>query len=116
MGQTTSFREAFNSEAQGVMKVYFEQLSVFNKYRGDDDGFARSSTERERSVMKNFNWGRLSALLQSMALVRDGLVTPELEQETLRQIHEMSGDRETLKAFLIEMNSNKKETKKASPG
>ena len=54
-----------------------EQISVFLKYRGDIDGFARVGSETEKALLSEGDWFELSGLMDCISMARAGHASSE---------------------------------------
>jgi hypothetical protein len=55
-------------------------LSIFAKFNGDIDGFARGAATVERQILDERTWYQISALLQELGIVASGLAAPAYEE------------------------------------
>ena len=76
-----------------------DQISVYKKYRGDEDGFSRVATSAEKSLMRGVNWARVSDLVQSLSLVQRGIAAGPFAQEIKREVREVCADQLAIDAL-----------------
>ncbi|WP_150087011.1 hypothetical protein [Adhaeribacter rhizoryzae] len=58
-----------------------EHVRIFDKYLGDDDGFARCSTSHEKEYFQKGEWELIVSILQDLALVNNELASKQCEEE-----------------------------------
>ena len=83
-------------------KISQEQLGVYKKYRGDDDGFARSGRPSDRALMAGVNWKLIGEAIQRASLIEAGHATKGFEvefNELLRETFEDGIDKGDLARF-----------------
>lgn len=82
------------------MLLTFDQISVYKKYRGDEDGFSLVATSAEKSLMRDVNWARVSELVQSLSLVQRGTAAGAFAQDIVRDVREACADQLAIEALL----------------
>lgn len=66
-----------------------DKIKVYKRYDGDIDGWARSGSKKEKSIMSDEDWYVINGLIQDLSMVKNGLAS--------------SGFNENLNVKLIEM-------------
>jgi hypothetical protein len=62
------------------------KLTVYQRFGGDIDGWARAGTPREKALMIDADWAEISEILFRLAIVKSGRATAGYEAETRRMI------------------------------
>jgi len=52
-----------------------EKIKIYTRYKGDIDGWARTSRKKEQNVMEDSDWYLIEALIQDIQLVKKGLAS-----------------------------------------
>ena len=81
------------------MLLTVEQISIYKKYGGDDDGFSRVATSREKSVMTGVSWARVSELVQLLFGVQRGTVTAAFAQQIMSDVRASCADQAAVDAL-----------------
>jgi hypothetical protein len=63
-----------------------EKLTVYQRFGGDIDGWARAATPIERAFMADEDWADISEILLRLAVVKSGHATDAYAAETRRLI------------------------------
>lgn len=63
------------------------KLKIYNKYSGNIDGWARVGKKSELSKMNDDDWILIDELLQSLALVDQGLASESLKAKTIEKLN-----------------------------
>jgi hypothetical protein len=79
--------------------ISVDQIQIFKKYGGDNDGFARIATPSEKRIMGDDVWAKIDALITSLALVEKSLAAPAFEKETLSLLHDSTENVEAANAL-----------------
>ena len=71
-----------------------KKLSIYRKYDGDVDGWARVGSRREKKVMSDQDWYEIDELLRRLHLVEKGLASEEFESQTREMLEERTENAE----------------------
>ena len=82
------------------MRLTVEQIEVYSKYHGDEDGFARVATPLEKSLMSDVNWPHVANALQSLSLVRSGVTSRSFGDEIMEMVRDICADQASVNALL----------------
>lgn len=63
-----------------------EKLTVYQRFGGDIDGWARVATPIEKALMTDEDWADISEVLLRLAIVKSGQATDAYGAETKRLI------------------------------
>jgi hypothetical protein len=74
------------------MKLTANQIAIYKKFGGDEDGFARTATPEQRAAMKGVRWSDIDELVQALSIVRKGLASTQFRQDTLARARELTAD------------------------
>jgi hypothetical protein len=77
-----------------------EKLTIYQRYGGDIDGWARSAVPREKALMTDEDWAVIGELLQRLAIVKSGRAAVTYEAETNRLIAAKVTDEGVLKRLI----------------
>jgi hypothetical protein len=69
------------------MRITKEQLEIYRKYGGDEDGLARAGTVQEKVMFGSTDWQRITALVQALALASSPFASDEYKSNTLAAVH-----------------------------
>jgi hypothetical protein len=69
-----------------------DQIRIYKKYKGDDDGFSRVATSQEKTIMKDVNWARVSELIQLLFGLQHGNTTSAFAQQIMRDVSDSCAD------------------------
>jgi hypothetical protein len=61
-----------------------EKLTIYQKFRGDIDGWARAGTPQEKALMTDEDWADIDGILLRLAIVKSGRAADAYEAETRR--------------------------------
>ena len=62
------------------------KLTVYQRYGGDIDGWARAGTPSEKALMIDADWAEISEILFRLAIAKSGQAAAGYEAETRRMI------------------------------
>ena len=62
------------------------KLTIYQRFDGDIDGWARAGTPLEKALMTDADWAEISEILVRLAIVKSGQATAGYEAETRRMI------------------------------
>lgn len=62
------------------------KLTVYERFDGDIDGWARAGTPLEKALMPDADWAEISEILLRLAIAKSGHATAGYEAETRRMI------------------------------
>lgn len=71
-----------------------KKLSIYRKYDGDVDGWARAGSWREKKIMSDQDWYDIDELLRRLHLVEAGLASAEFESQTRVMLEERTKNAE----------------------
>jgi hypothetical protein len=63
-----------------------EKLKIFDKYKGDNDAFARVGRETEKTVLTDNDWQLIDSFKQDIELINKGLSSSDYNSKTIAQI------------------------------
>ena len=75
-----------------------EQLSVYRKFNGDDDGYSRAGCPAGTEI----DWVAIRNLLQELTMLKRNLVSREYGEQIRQRLSQMTADEKTARA-LFEM-------------
>jgi hypothetical protein len=65
-----------------------DKLSLYIKYNGDIDHWARNSIAKEQLIMSDADWYMIDSLLQDLYLVKQGMASAEFEKNVNNKLKE----------------------------
>ncbi|MBK0403175.1 hypothetical protein I5M27_09275 [Adhaeribacter sp. BT258] len=68
--------------------ITIKHVQIFEKYLGDDDGFARSGTGKEKEYFQKGEWALIGNIIQDLELIENGLASKKYEEEINRNLQE----------------------------
>ena len=77
-----------------------EKLTIYQRYRGDIDGWVRSAVPLEKALMTDEDWAVIGELLQRLAIVKSGRAADTYKTETNRMIAAKVTDERILKRLM----------------
>ena len=83
------------------MKITAEQLRIYQKYGGDEDGLALVGTRQERSAARDADWPEIRRHIQALALASSGVATEEFRRAAIEAAENRCAD-EDAKRLLME--------------
>jgi hypothetical protein len=84
------------------MAITVEQLRIYEKYRGDDDGLSRAGTAKEKAAFVRDDWARITAMIQSIALAMSDLASSDFKAKALDSAAQECAS-ESAAALLLEL-------------
>jgi hypothetical protein len=84
------------------MAITLEQLQIYQKYRGDDDGLSRAGTVKEKAAFGRGDWASITALIQSIALATSDFASSEFKAKALDSASKECAS-ESAAALLLEL-------------
>lgn len=63
-----------------------QKLTVYQKFGGDIDGWARAATPHEKALMTDRDWADISEIVLRLAVVKSGQAADVYDAETKRII------------------------------
>jgi hypothetical protein len=63
-----------------------EKLKIFDKYKGDNDAFARVGRETEKTILTDSEWQLIDSFNQNILLINKGLSSSDFNSKTITQI------------------------------
>lgn len=76
------------------MAITKEQLEIYRKYGGDENGLSRIGTASEKALMNGVKWERITDLIQCLSLASSGLASEEFKAATERNVEDSCRDSE----------------------
>ena len=77
-----------------------EKFQVYNKYNGDIDAFIRMGSNKEKTLLPDFEWYKLENLIQDFHLIRRELASEAFKEAFLRKLEDDLEDIALLDKFL----------------
>ena len=72
-----------------------EKLRIYDKFNGDVDGFSRGGSQIEKSSISDQDWRLIDELIQSLTMVKQGLVSRDFEARVRERLSEVVQDEHT---------------------
>lgn len=94
------------------MAITVEQLQIYRKYRGDEDGLSRAGSAKEKAAFGSGDWARIAAMIQSIALATSDFASSEFKAKALDSASKECGS-ESAAALLFELGQSKTSTSSA---
>jgi hypothetical protein len=69
-----------------------EKLSIYQRYDGDSDGWARANVPREQAAMVDEDWREIDELLMQVSLVKKELATKSFADAVRLQLEKSTAD------------------------
>lgn len=69
-----------------------EKLRIYERFKGDIDGFSRGSKASERDAITDADWRLIDELLQSLTIVRSGSASGEFEAQVRKRLVDAAQD------------------------
>lgn len=73
-----------------MIPITINKLRIFQRYNGDEDMFLRTGKENEKQLFCHNEWHLIDNCLQSIAMIKIGLVTEQFAVATLRNLAEIT--------------------------
>lgn len=77
-----------------------QKLSVYEKFGGDIDGWARAASAEDKAALSDADWHLIDELLLGLAVVADGLASAAFSREIERKATASTAD-EAARAALL---------------
>jgi hypothetical protein len=77
-----------------------EKLRIYQRYRGDIDGWARIGTPEEKAAMTDEDWYVIGELQQRLALVKRGVASENYVRKTNQMLADWVNDEAVTQALL----------------
>jgi hypothetical protein len=91
------------------MAITIEQLQIYQKYRGDEDGLSRAGSTKEKAAFARGDWTRITALIQSIALATSEFASSEFKAKALDSASKECAS-ESAAALLFDLAGSKTST------
>ncbi|CAM3863065.1 hypothetical protein POKO110462_22440 [Pontibacter korlensis] len=75
-----------------MKRITIDKLNIYQKYGGDNDGFARAGKEVEKQKLNSEDWALIDELIQSLELISNGLASGDFAKKTLSRLAEMADE------------------------
>ena len=66
-----------------------DKIKVYKRYDGDIDGWARSGSKKEKSIMSDEDWYVIDGLIQDLSMVKKGLASSGFNENLNVKLKEM---------------------------
>lgn len=66
-----------------------DKIKVYKHYDGDIDGWARSGSKKEKSIMSDEDWYVIDGLIQDLSIVKKGLASSGFNENLNVKLKEM---------------------------
>jgi hypothetical protein len=76
-----------------MKRITIDKLSIYQKYGGDNDGFARAGKEVEKQKLNNEDWALIDDFVQSLNLINNGLASGDFTKRTLTRLAELTDEK-----------------------
>ncbi|MCA0236110.1 MAG: hypothetical protein LCH81_06985 [Bacteroidetes bacterium] len=76
-----------------------EKIKIYKRYGGDIDGWARSGSRKEKSVMNDNDWYIIDGLLQDLTLAKKGLTSLSFNDDLNSRLEENCENKETIQTL-----------------
>lgn len=86
------------------MMLTRQKLSIYQKYRGDVDMWARAGTKKEKEEMTDEDWSEMWSLFQQLQSLEKGQLSEEFADRVRTRLQEVATDSELqkeLKAYAL---------------
>lgn len=86
------------------MMLTKQKLSIYQKYRGDVDIWARAGTKKEKEEMTDGDWSEMWSLFQQLQNLERGQLSDEFAARVRARLQEVAADPELqkeLKAYAL---------------
>jgi hypothetical protein len=91
------------------MAITVEQLQIYQRYGGDDDGLSRAGTAAEKAAFVRDDWARITSMIQSIALAMSGLASSDFKAKALDSAAQECAS-ESAAALLLELAQSNRST------
>ena len=68
--------------------ITLEKLKIFEKYRGDGDGFVRVGKKHEKNIIQDDDWHEIDVLARKIHLVNSELASKEFKRRVKNELGE----------------------------
>lgn len=68
--------------------ITIDQLNIYRKYGGLEDGLARAGRTSEKQLFENNDWGKIADSEQNIELIAKGLTSKEFKIRIIQKLHE----------------------------
>ncbi|WP_162426144.1 hypothetical protein [Pontibacter pudoricolor] len=82
-----------------MKRITIDKLNIYQKYGGDNDGFARAGKEVEKQKLNSEDWALIDELIQSLELINHGLASGDFAKRTLSRLEELT-DEQAYRRFM----------------
>jgi len=81
------------------MVITKEKLKIYQKYGGDQDGFARMGSAEEKNLMANEDWSFIDTIVEDLTMLQNGVLSAAYAERIESQLKEACDDLETIQLF-----------------
>ena len=81
-----------------------ENLSIYNKYSGNVDAWARLGDSTEKSIINDSIWFEIDNLHQDIELINKGFAANDYKQKIIEKIKNLCSDIESADFFNSKLN------------
>ena len=76
------------------------QIKIYQKYKGDGDGFTRCVTEEEKSIIDYQHWSLIADLVQDLRLIEKHPVSESFKRSVNAKLKDNRINEEVLKELI----------------
>ncbi len=76
-----------------------DKVKIYSLFNGDHDGWARSRTQKEKSVMNDHDWFLIETFIQDVGLIKKGLASTFFINAINEKLKEACDSEETIQAI-----------------
>ena len=74
-----------------------EKLSIYARYNGDNDAWARSGSRKEHSLIEDQDWYTIDGLIQDLSLILKGLASTSYNENINVKLSNLCDSEETIR-------------------
>lgn len=79
--------------------ITLKQIKIYIEYKGDGDGFVRSATQEEKSIMDYKHWSLIESFVQDIRIIKKGLVSEVYMKTINERLQKDCDSEETMEAL-----------------
>ncbi len=88
-----------------------EKIKIYKRYKGDIDGWARTSNKKEQMIMEDSDWYLIEAFIQDIKLVKKGLASSDYSNSVNEKLNSNCDSVETVEKLKALTEDNKATSK-----
>lgn len=73
-----------------------DKLTIFRRFCGDIDSWARQSSKKEKAAMNDSAWALIGSLIQDILLVKNGLASHDFSDKLQQRLKESCDGAKTI--------------------